>query len=1237
MRHEFRLLGPLEALRDGEPVALGGRRERMLLAILLVHANEVLSTDRIFDELYAGEPPPTAASSIQNAVSRLRRSLGSALIETRAPGYALTVPPDGLDSLRFERLLTNAPTDADARADALYEALQLWRGPPLADFAFEPFAQAEIARLEELRVAALEERIDADLALGRHAVLVGELGSLIAEHPFRERLRRQLMLALYGAGRQADALEAFQQARRTFVDELGIEPSPALRELERAMLQQDAALMPAAPPEPTARAAVPVDRAERRQTVTVLFADIVHSTRLARALDPEALREVMARYFAVVRRVLERHGGRVEKFIGDAVMGIFGVPRVHEDDALRAVRAGSAILNALAEVNPELATGWGVELAVRIGVNTGEVVTGGSDQLLATGEAVNLAKRLEEVAQTNEVLVGEATWRLVREAVDAEPAELGARDSEIGPAWRVISVRDVPPFARRLETPIVGRARELERVRHAFDQAVTARRAQLFTVLGPAGIGKTRLALEFATAVRGQALVLRGHCPSFGEALTYWPLRELVEEWGQAPDEFGRLLEHGRAEEILPATRALFEGLARDQPLVAVLEDLHWAEPTFLDLVEYLAEWLEAPVLLLCLARMDLLEDRKTWGGGLANATSLLLEPLSADESESMVAALLGASTLDEPGRARVVEAAEGNPFFVEQLLSAILLGEAEDLPPTIEALLAARLDRLGPGERAVVEAAAVAGREFTTGAVVHLVPSGAAASVDRHVASLIRRELVRPFRSPLLGEDAFAFRHVLVRDAAYRSTPKTRRAELHERFAKRLDERASGQDELVGYHLEQAYRLQAELHQVDERARRLAASAGDRLADAGIRAWKRGDVPAAVNLLGRATSLLPDGERRRELLCELALALRSAGELRRARDLLTRTVESSSAGGDRRLELRASIELAHLGLFSDQEVEAADLIRLTDAAIPVFEAVGDDRSLGRAWLSVGEAYGAHTSQHRAWQEAAERALVHYERAGWPISTCVAHVAAALYHGPTPASEAIDRCKSLSLYVRRNEPRHAGVLLVVAGLEAMRGNVDVARRIFDEARGTYEELGQRQNATVATAWAKSQIELLAGELDAAAEVLTASCARFEDIGAREPLATAAADLADVLYMQRRDEEAEHWALISERHARPDDVSAQFLWRCIRAKLMARRGTFEAADALTREAVALVERTDALNRNAKVLLDRAEVVRSQGRSEEAIPLVERALDLYERKENRVGADLTKRLLEEPAPA
>jgi DNA-binding SARP family transcriptional activator len=497
MAVEFCVLGPLEALRDGQPVRLGGRRERALLAILLVHANETLSTDRIFDELYGESPPATAGSSIQNAVSRLRKALGPDAIETRMPGYVIHAGTETFDALRFRELVAEAPAEPRPRLAVLREALELWRGDPYGDFAFEPFAQTEIARLEELRLVALEERIEAELALGRYSLLVGELTALIAEHPFRERLRRQLMAALYGAGRQADALEAYREARSTLIEELGIEPSPELRELEGAILRQDAHLViprRAAPASPVPQLPEPL---EHRQTVTVLFADIVDSTRLARSLDPEALRGVVARYFTVLRGIFEQYGGTVEKFIGDAVLAVFGVPRVHEDDALRAVRAAWSAREALAELNVELASDWGVEIAVRMGINTGEVVAGGSHQLLASGHAVNLAKRLEEIASANEILVGEATWRLVGEAVQARPVELAAA-GDVDSAWRVEGISEAPAFARRLETPLVGRQRELARLRDAYQRAVDNDRAQLLTVLGSAGIGKTRLALELA-------------------------------------------------------------------------------------------------------------------------------------------------------------------------------------------------------------------------------------------------------------------------------------------------------------------------------------------------------------------------------------------------------------------------------------------------------------------------------------------------------------------------------------------------------------------------------------------------------------------------------------------------------------------------------------------------------------------------------------------------------------------
>jgi class 3 adenylate cyclase len=417
---EFRILGPLE-VRDGDrPIQLGGRNRRALVAILALHANELVSTERLIDDLYGETPPKTATQSLHNAVSQLRRLLGREVVETHPAGYVLRVEPDALDLTRFESLVTRAREKTGReRAELLREALALWRGDPLADFADEQFAQTEIRRLEEARLAAVEERIDADLALARHADVVGELEALVAHNPLRERLRRQLMLALYRSGRQADSLAAYQDARRTLVDELGLEPSEELQELERAILRQDAALR-VAPPEPPPAPHAP----GRRKTVTVLFCDLVESTALGEQLDPEVLHGVLSRYFEAMLAVLERHGGTVEKFIGDAIAAVFGVPVVHEDDALRAVRAAVEMRAALETLNEDLERELGVRLRAHTGVNTGEVFTGASATgSLAAGDPGNVAARLQEAARAGEIVIGDSTYQLVRDTVDAEPLE----------------------------------------------------------------------------------------------------------------------------------------------------------------------------------------------------------------------------------------------------------------------------------------------------------------------------------------------------------------------------------------------------------------------------------------------------------------------------------------------------------------------------------------------------------------------------------------------------------------------------------------------------------------------------------------------------------------------------------------------------------------------------------------------------------------------------------------------
>src|SRR5262245_58881437 len=379
---EVRLLGPLDvyAREDG---AIGGPKLRALLVVLALDAGRVVSVDRIVESLWPGDPPSSAAHAVQVYVSQLRKALGPGTIVTRAPGYVLELDRDRVDAHRFVRLADAGRAalhegDAAESARLLREALALWRGPALANFTYEPFAQAEIARLEELRLVALEERLEADLALGRHAEIVSELEALVDTQRLRERPRAQLMLALYRSGRQADALAAYRAARETLVEELGIEPGPTLKELESAILRQDASLL-------LERAPATGLTMQFRRLVTILFVDVVDSLTLAGALDPEALGEILRRYFEIVSAVVERHGGVVEKYTGDSVMAAFGVPVSHEDDALRAARAAVETRAAIEILGEQLGGEHGVPLEIRIGLETGEVVwteTGARQQLV---------------------------------------------------------------------------------------------------------------------------------------------------------------------------------------------------------------------------------------------------------------------------------------------------------------------------------------------------------------------------------------------------------------------------------------------------------------------------------------------------------------------------------------------------------------------------------------------------------------------------------------------------------------------------------------------------------------------------------------------------------------------------------------------------------------------------------------------------------------------------------------
>jgi class 3 adenylate cyclase len=609
----------------------------------------------------------------------------------------------------------------------------------------------------------------------------------------------------------------------------------------------------------------------QRKTVTVLFCDVTGSTSLGESVDPEALRELLARYFERMREIVERHGGTVEKFIGDAVMAVFGVPAAHEDDALRAVRAATEMQRAL----PELG------LEARIGLNTGIVVTG-TEERLATGDPVNVAARLEQAAEPGEVLLGEPTLELVRDAVEVEqvePLELKGKAEPV-PAHRLQHVRDAPE--RRHEARFVGRGRELEVIRNAWQRVVAGARCELVTIVGDAGVGKSRLIAEALAPL--QARVARGRCLPYGEGITYWPVVEVLKQLDVLPPDpeaaaairsvLGIGDEPASAEEIAWAFRKTLEHAAAAQPLAVVFDDVHSGEETFLDLVEHVALLSAgAPILLLCMARPELTERRPAW------PVPLRLEPLPDEEVEQLIPA-----RLSPPVRERISQAAGGNPLFIGELLAMSAKDGEVVVPPTLQALLAARLDQLDPPDRAVLECAAVEGEVFHRGAVQTLVPEEPA--VTPRLASLVRKELIVPDKTQISGEDGFRFRHLLVRDAAYDALSKATRADLHARYAKWLEERGTPLvelDELLGYHLEQSVRYRQELgQQADEK---LAAEARGHLTSAGRRALRRLDFGAAASLLERAAALVPAEQFDLSLETDLFEALSWAREAEEAFD----------------------------------------------------------------------------------------------------------------------------------------------------------------------------------------------------------------------------------------------------------------------------------------------------------------------------------------------------------------
>jgi hypothetical protein len=856
--------------------------------------------------------------------------------------------------------------------------------------------------------------------------------------------------------------------------------------------------------------------------------------------------------------------------------------------------------------------------------------------------------------------------------------------SQPASVYLLVSADTVAMPAWRMDSSLVGRERELSLLDRVFREAVDHRTAVRFVLLGAAGIGKSRLAAEFAAGLGDAARVLHGRCLPYGEGITFWAARDIVKqacgivetdsaaqvreriravvpdgpEAALLADGLAELLglSEGRVgmEETFWAVRRLIEHAAAATPLVLVLDDVHWAEPAFLDLIDYLVGWSEgAPILFLCLARPELLDTRPSWRHRSPREWSATLEPLSAEESGTLLTNLMARGELVGGARSRIVEAAEGNPLFVEEMLrmladDELLRPEAgrwqpvrdlSDLavPPTINALIGARLDRLGQGERAVTRRASVIGKIFWWGAVSELSPADERSGVGGHLQTLVRKELIQPERSRMEGEDAFRFHHLLIRDAAYQGTPKAERADLHRRFAGWLErvaaDRVAEYEEVIGYHLEQAVRYRAELEPATtDHDQDLASRAANHLASAGRRAFGRGDMNAAANLLGRAAQLLPAGDGvRLNLMPDLAEALMEEGDLGAATRVLDEVAERAGAASLTRIEAHATIVRLLLAESTDPESRSDIALKELERIIPVFQELEDHLGLARSYRLTADVHWSR-AKYAACDEALILAAEHARKAGAAReeAECLGQFAGSGLYGPAPVDEVVRRCEEIRATSGGRPVAEARALRTLAACRAMEGRFDEGRELADRSYEMLNGLGLRLRAAFATE-AAAFVEVLAGDHAAAERALRLGFHITDELGERGYNATVTALLSQSVFAQGRLDEAEALTATAERHAATDDLTTQVVWRSVRARVLSARGRQADAEALAREACSLAAETDDVNMRADALLDLAEVLRAGGRGDEAGGHVAQALSIYEAKGNMVSAERARAAL------
>ena len=1029
-----------------------------------------------------------------------------------------------------------------------------------------------------------------------------------------------------------------------------------------------------------------------RKTVTVLFADLVGSTRLGETLDPEALRGLLAQYFDQVRAVVERHGGVVEKFIGDAVMAAFGVPVLHEDDALRAVRAASEIVTALGALNAGSAARLGVVLDLRIGVNTGEVVAGDltSGQALVTGDAVNTAARLQQAAQPGQIVLGELTYRLVRGRVRAEalpPIEAKGKDKPLT-AHVLRSVEAISNSALPGEAPMVGRKRELAMLHERWQQSLAERTPRRITLLGMAGVGKSRLAYQLASEVTG-ATVLTGHCLPYGDGITYWPIREIVyaaagisdaDTADQARARLVQLLADdpqasvvadrvaaaiGLSQTAAPqaevfwAVRRLHEQIARRQATLIVVEDVHWAEDTLLDLLEYVVELTtDSQLLIVCTARPDILERRPGWSAGQPNTDLLRLEPLDGAATLELVRQQSGGPAIPASLAERIRATAEGNPLFVQEMVASLreagallpedtgqwtFAGRVEEIsvPPTVRALLGARIDQVAPDERLVAERASVIGAKFESQAVAELLPDAQRTELPRLLRGLVRRELLRPDRAELTAGDAFRFRHLLIRDVAYEALPKIERAMLHRRFAHWLEqaagERVEEYAEILGYHLEQAHAYLATLAVHEDRLE-VAAQARHYLALAGRLADARGDLRAAAKLLARALALTPAGSvERADALLALGNVQRWQGDFEAARATIAQVFDDRTSYGDAAVARAETIMALVDVLTADTGLLEHDKPQL--AAIRAnLEAAADEYGLALSYMAEGE-IDEFEGRNGAAANAYANALDHAQRAGdrRVRAEATSRIKDNLIFGATPVRVVIDRIEQAFGDWVDQPLVTASLLEGYAQALAMDGRLDEALEAIRRGLSIVVELDDGLRHGSYRSHTLGAILALRGDVTGGGDEAVKGCELLLGLGAHAWLATAACVAGECQLAAGQLDFARHWLNQAVKHSLATDIDAQARAAALRARLQAAAGKMDEAGQTIDTAAEAVGQTELLYLRGIIATAGGVVARLAGRGSEAQRQWAEAIELHERKGDVTRARRAEEIRDDPDAA